>query len=41
MEPWPILSHPEPEWLAGKMEKALRWLRLALLRRKKPHLIKN
>lgn len=35
MEPWPILSHPEPEWLAGKIETGLRGLRLALLRRKK------
>lgn len=35
LEPWPILAHPEPEWLAGKMEKGLRGLRLELLRRKK------
>jgi isorenieratene synthase len=31
-EPWPILAYPEPEWLAGKMEQGLRWLRLAMLR---------
>ncbi len=35
LEPWPILPHPEPEWLAGKMEKGLRWVRLAMLKRKK------
>ncbi len=35
LEPWFILPHPEPEWLAGKMEKGLRWLRLAMLRRKR------
>jgi isorenieratene synthase len=35
LEPWPLLSHPQPEWLAGKMEKSLQRLRLALLRRKK------
>ncbi len=39
LEPWPLLPHPQPEWLAGKIEKGLRRLRLALLRRKKtsPH----
>jgi isorenieratene synthase len=35
LQPWPILPHPEPEWLAGKMEKGLRRLRLAMLERKK------
>jgi isorenieratene synthase len=34
-EPWPILPHPEPEWLAGKMERGLRRLRLAMLKRKR------
>jgi isorenieratene synthase len=33
-EPWPILPHPEPEWLAGKMEKGLQRARHALLKRK-------
>ncbi len=35
MEPWPILPHPEPEWLAGKMEKGLRRVRQVMLKRKK------
>ncbi|MFC1975096.1 FAD-dependent oxidoreductase [Chloroflexota bacterium] len=35
MEPWPILPHPEPEWLAGKMEKGLQRVRQALLKRKR------
>jgi isorenieratene synthase len=35
LEPWPILPHPEPEWLAGKMEQGLRGLREAMLKRKK------
>jgi isorenieratene synthase len=30
-EPWPILPHPPPEWLAGKMEKGLRHARHTLL----------
>ncbi len=34
LEPWPLLPHPQPEWLAGKMEKGLRWLRQAMLKRK-------
>lgn len=34
LEGWPILPHPQPEWLAGKMERGLRWLRLAMLKRK-------
>jgi len=33
-KPWPILPHPEPEWLAGKIEKVLRRARHALLKRK-------
>ena len=35
MEPWPVLPAPEPEWLAGKMEKGLRRVRLALWKRKR------
>jgi isorenieratene synthase len=35
LEPWPFLPHPEPEWLAGKMEQGLRRLREAMLKRKK------
>ncbi|GIK42226.1 MAG: NAD(P)-binding protein [Chloroflexi bacterium] len=35
LEPWPILPHPQPEWLAGKMERGLRRLRLAMLKRKR------
>jgi isorenieratene synthase len=35
LDPWPILAHPQPEWLAGKMETGLRWLRHMLLKRKK------
>ncbi|MFN8459605.1 MAG: FAD-dependent oxidoreductase [Anaerolineae bacterium] len=34
LEPWPILPHPEPEWLAGKMEKGLRWARQTMLKRR-------
>lgn len=34
LEPWPILPHPKPEWLAGKLEQGLRRARLALLKRK-------
>jgi isorenieratene synthase len=33
-DPWPILPHPEPEWLAGKMEKRLQHARHTLLKRK-------
>jgi isorenieratene synthase len=32
--PWPILPPPQPEWLAGKMEKGFRRLRHAMLRRR-------
>jgi|GEM_PF-187467 len=35
LEPWPLLPHPQPEWLAGKMERGLRGLRARMLRRKK------
>ncbi|MBE7471473.1 MAG: FAD-dependent oxidoreductase [Anaerolineales bacterium] len=35
LEPWPLLPHPQPEWLAGKMERSLRGLRARMLRRKK------
>lgn len=35
LEPWPILPHPQPEWLAGKMEHGLNRLRQAMLRRKR------
>jgi isorenieratene synthase len=34
LEPWPILSHPQPEWLAGKVEKGARWLRQVMLKQK-------
>jgi len=34
MEPWPILSHPEPEWLAGKMANGLRRVRHYMVKRK-------
>ncbi len=32
METWPILPHPEPEWLAGKMSKGLYGIRQAMLK---------
>jgi isorenieratene synthase len=32
MEPWPLLPHPEPEWLAGKIAQGLRWIRHAMSR---------
>ncbi len=35
MEPWPILSHPEPEWLAEKMSKGLYWIRQTMLKLKR------
>ncbi|MFQ5614501.1 MAG: FAD-dependent oxidoreductase [Anaerolineae bacterium] len=35
MEPWPILSHPEPEWLAGKLERGLWRVRQAMLRNRR------
>ncbi len=41
LEPWPILPHPEPEWLAGKMEQGLKKVRYALLRRKQVKLKKH
>ncbi|NJN98307.1 MAG: hypothetical protein HC875_31570, partial [Anaerolineales bacterium] len=34
-EPWPLLPHPQPEWLAGQIERGLRGLRVRMLRRKK------
>ena len=34
LAPWPILPHPEPEWLAGKIEIGATWLRRKLTRRK-------
>ena len=34
LEPWALLDHPEPEWLAGKIEVVLRWIREKLSRRK-------
>jgi carotenoid phi-ring synthase / carotenoid chi-ring synthase len=35
LEAWPLLPHPQPEWLAGKMEKELRRLRQEMLRQKR------
>lgn len=35
LPPHPILAHPQPEWLAGKMETGLRRLRHRMLRRKR------
>lgn len=35
MEPWPILPHPEPEWLAGKMSNGLYRIRQMMLKWKK------
>jgi isorenieratene synthase len=35
LEPWLLLPHPQPEWLAGKMERSLRGLRTRMLQRKK------
>jgi isorenieratene synthase len=35
MEPWPILPHPEPEWLAGKIERGLRRARQAIRLKKR------
>lgn len=35
LDRWPILPHPQPEWLAGKIEQALKRLRQEMLRRKK------
>lgn len=34
-EPWPLLPHPQPEWLAGQIERGLRGLRARMLQRKK------
>ncbi len=34
LEPWPLMAHPEPEWLAGKMEVVLKWIRQKLSHRK-------
>ena len=34
-EPWPLLRHPEPEWLAGQMERGLQRLRQMMLQRKR------
>lgn len=34
LESWPILAHPPPEWLAGKLEKGVYRLRQAMLKRK-------
>ena len=34
LELWPILPHPKPEWLAGKLEKGLRSIRQIMLKRK-------
>ena len=33
-EPWPILEHPAPEWLAGKLTSSLTRFRHAMLRRR-------
>ena len=33
-EPWPILEHPAPEWLAGKLTNSLTRFRHAMLRRR-------
>ena len=33
LEPFPILPHPEPEWLAGNIERGLRRLRIFLRQR--------
>ena len=35
LDPWPILPHPEPEWLAGKIAQGLQRLRHAMLRQKR------
>jgi isorenieratene synthase len=34
-EPWPILPHPQPEWLAGKLAAGLQTVRQSLSKRKK------
>lgn len=34
-EPWPILEHPAPEWLAGKLTGGLTRFRHAMLRRRR------
>ena len=34
LAPWPLLDHPQPEWLAGKLTSLFRRVRMALLRRK-------
>jgi isorenieratene synthase len=33
-EPWPLLEHPAPEWLAGKMAAGMRRVRRAVLDRR-------
>jgi carotenoid phi-ring synthase / carotenoid chi-ring synthase len=35
LELWPLLAHPQPEWLAGILAGQFRRLRLGLLRRKR------
>jgi isorenieratene synthase len=35
LEPWPLLPHPQPEWLAGKIQAGLQRLRRELLKRKR------
>jgi carotenoid phi-ring synthase / carotenoid chi-ring synthase len=35
LEPWLLLTYPQPEWLAGFLADQFRQLRLALLRRKR------
>ncbi len=34
LEPWPLLPHPEPEWLAGKIERGVSWVRRRLTARR-------
>ncbi len=35
LEPWPILPAPEPEWLAGKIERGLQRLRRKMVNRQR------
>jgi isorenieratene synthase len=35
LEPWPILKHPEPEWLAQKLSNVFTGLRRAMLARRR------